>query len=458
MLTFIDETLWATRTLCRGVRIFTHRYSTETYWSVECPNNWYARTKICILARVSHSARLSDYRAALTAPRAAVPVLMSVLARMPIAMLGLSLLLYVQRETGSFAIAGLVAAGSLVGAAVGAVVQGRIMDRRGPRGPLLVASGLLVVAVAGMLVAVESGWAHPVVVALGAAVGLSEPVVASASRALWADLVPAGPVRHAAYAYEAISMEVLFILGPAVAGLLAGAPWAGTGVLLATGCMVVGGVGFALCGVVRAVRPDPAPRNLLGALASPGMRTVALAALGFGVTVGFVEVAVPAAATKAGHPPLGGLMLAGWSLSSVVFGLWYTTRPWPRAMNLRLPVVLGVFALLIAPLSLLTSLAALSVGLVVAGLWLTPQSTAHSTAIDIVAPRGTATEAFGWVVTAVTLGLAVGQSISGYLVEHIGIPATFLASSGGGLLIAALVWTRRGTVTPYTPARELVAT
>jgi predicted MFS family arabinose efflux permease len=248
-------------------------------------------------------------------------------------------------------------------------------------------------------------------------------------------------------------MEVFFILGPAMAGLLVAAPWGGTGVVLGAACMAVGGVGFALSPAVRSVRPGHSVRDLLGALASPGMRTLALAALGFGVTVGFVEVAVPAAATKAGHAPLGGLLLAGWSLTSVAFGLYYAMHPWPRQMHLRLPALLGVFALLVAPLSLTTSLLALAIGLLVAGVWITPQSTAHSTAIELVAPAGTATEAFGWVVTAVTLGLAAGQSVSGYLVEHVGVPASFLASSISGLLIAGLVWARRGTVTAYSPAR-----
>jgi hypothetical protein len=317
--------------------------------------------------------------------------------------------------------------------------------------------GLFAVSVAAVLFAVEAAQPTAVIVLLGGAVGFTEPMVGSASRALWTHLVPAGPLRHAAYAYESISMEVFFILGPAVAGLLVALPWAGTGVVLGAVCMAAGGIGFALSPAVRSVRPGDATRDVLGALRSPGMRTVALAALGFGVTVGFVEVAVPAAATEAGHAPLGGLMLALWSLSSVAFGLYYAMHPWPRAMHLRLPVLLGMFALLVAPLSLLTGLLALSIGLLVAGIWITPQATAHSTAIELVAPGGTATEAFGWVVTAVTLGLAVGQSVSGYLVEHVGVGASFLASGGAGLVIAALVWARRGTVTAYAPARPLVA-
>ena len=408
---------------------------------------------------MSHSAGLADFRAALTTPGARAPVLTSLLARMPIAMVGLSLLLYVQRETGSFAIAGFVSAGSLIGVAIGAVGQGRIMDRLGPTRPLLVAAALFVATVTAVIVAVESGVSGPLLVALGWLIGLTEPMVGSASRALWTHLVPPGPIRHAAFAYEAISLEVFFILGPALAGILVAAPWAGTGLVFSAACMVVGGVGFALTTAVRTVRPAPSRGgHLLGALATPGMRTVALAALGFGVTVGFVEVAIPAAATNAGHAPLGGVMLAAWSLTSVVFGVYYAARPWPKPMALRLPFLLGMFALFVLPLATTSNLLLLALLSLVAGMWITPQSTTHSTAIELVAPEGTATEAFGWIVTSVTLGLAAGQSASGYLVEHVGVWSAFIASGVAGLLIAGLVLARRNTFTEqHETAPDLVA-
>lgn len=398
---------------------------------------------------------MSDYRAALTTPGAGVAVLASLLARMPIAMIGLSLLLYVQRETGSFATAGLVSAGSLVGVAAGAVVQGRVMDRLGPTRPLLAVVGMFAASIIAVVSAVETRQSSVVLVLLGAAVGLTEPQVGSASRALWTTLLPPGPTRNAAYAYEAISMETFFVLGPALAGVLVIAPWGGTGVTAGAVCMVIGSIGFAFAPAVRRVRPAPdaSSRDLLGALASPGMRTVAVAAFGFGITVGFVEVAVPAAATEAGHPSLGGLMLAMFSLTSVAFGLYYAVHPWPKPMHLRLPVLLGLFALLVAPMAIPGGLLWLTIALLVAGVWITPQSTAHSMAIELVAPRGTATEAFGWVVTAVTLGLAAGHSTSGYLVEHVGIPAAFLASSASGLLVTAVVWLRRETVASQPAAR-----
>ncbi|MGM1059667.1 MFS transporter [Saccharothrix sp. Mg75] len=400
---------------------------------------------------MSHSARLSDYRTALTAPGMRGPVVASLLARLPIAMIGLSLLLFVQRETGSFAAAGLVSAASLVGVAVGSIVQGRLMDRHGPTRPLLVAVSLFAVFVALAVTAVEAGVALPLLVPLAFAVGLTEPMVGSASRALWARALPPGSARLAGYAYEAISMEVFFILGPGLAGLLVTVPWAGTGVVVGAASMVVGAVWFALNPTVRAVRPEPARRDLLGALASPGMRTVALAALGFGVTIGFIEVAVPAAAANAGHVGLGGLLLSLWSVSSVVFGVLYAMKPFPRAMHLRLPVLLGGFALLSLLLALPTSLFWLAGALLVVGTLITPQSTTHSTAIEHVAPAGTATEAFGWVVTAVTVGLAIGQSASGQLVESHGTSTAFAVAAVSGLVIAALVWVFRGTVAAGVP-------
>jgi MFS family permease len=93
--------------------------------------------------------------------------------------------------------------------------------------------------------------------------------------------------------------------------------------------------------------------------------------------------------------------------------------------------------------------------LLLAGTMITPQSTAHSAAIELVAPKGTVTEAFSWVITSVTFGLAVGQSLSGQLVDHVGVWASFVASACFGVAIAGVLWLRRGTVREYQrPSRN----
>lgn len=404
------------------------------------------------MSQSSGRTSLLDYRVALSAPGSRRPVVASVLARLPIAMIGISALLYVQHQTGSFATAGLVSASALAGVSAGSVVQGRLIDRYGPTRPLLSVAALFTLFVTALVFAIETRAATPLLVALAVGIGGSEPMTGSASRALWTRLLPPGPARDAAFSYEAISMEVFFILGPGLAGVLTTAPWAGTGMVLGAACMVVGAVSFALSPAVREWGPTTErPSRLLGALSSPGMRTLALAALGFGTVIGFVEVAIPAAASAAGKVAVGGLLLSLWSISSVGFGVAYSLRPWPRAMHLRLPVLLALFGASVALLSVPSSLWGLALAMLVAGALITPQSTAHSMAIELVAPRGTAAEAFGWVLTAITLGLAFGQSASGYLVEHGGPALAFLAAAVCATVVAGVVWLLRATIRAADP-------
>ncbi|EIF00847.1 MFS transporter [Saccharomonospora glauca] len=408
---------------------------------------------------MSHSAEsgrttLADYRLALSTRQARLPIIASLLARLPVAMVGIAELLYVQHETGTYATAGLVSASTLVGVAVGSVAQGRLMDRFGPTRPLLVVAALFGITVAALTLAIEAHVSTPVLVVLAIGIGVFEPSCGSASRALWGRLLPSGPALTAAYSYEAISMEVFFILGPGLAGALIAAPWPGTGMVLAASCMILGAVLFALSPAVRAWPPAArTDTTLLGALASPGMRTLALAALGFGMVIGFVEVAVPAAATEAGNTAMGGVLLSVWSVSSVIFGILFSLRPWPRSLELRLPVLLALFGAGVALLAWPSTLWGLASAMLVAGALITPQSTSHSMTIELVAPKNVAAEAFGWVLTAVTLGLALGQSVSGHLVERSGPPLAFLTAAGCAFVLAGIVWWRKATVRAAEPER-----
>ena len=235
--------------------------------------------------------------------------------------------------TGSFGVAGLVSAGMLIGVSCGSVVQGRIIDRIGPIRPLLIASGALAVAGVALVVAIESRAPLMTLLACAVVVGLAQPAMPGASRTLWTRLVPPGRSRDAAFSYEAISLEVFFILGPSLAALLVLLPWPGTGTAVALVLMVTGSAAFALTHAVRTQRPVPAaPTGLFGALAVPGLRTIVLASLGFGLVIGSVEVGVPAVTAAAGSAALGGVLLSAWSITSVLAGVAYSLRPWPRAV------------------------------------------------------------------------------------------------------------------------------
>jgi MFS family permease len=392
---------------------------------------------------------LTDYRALLRIPGALGPLLASALGRFPIAMLGLATLFYVQLSYGTFAWAGFVAAAALIGESAGSVVQGRIIDRLGATRPLLAVSVIFAMAGTALVLAIENHLGLAPLVITSLVLGLSTPALPGTSRALWAHLVPAGSGREAAYTYEAVSLEVFFILGPAFAAALVTLPWAGTGLTVAVAMMLLGAVTFALTGTVRGRRPTATSASSgWGALTSPGMRVVTLTALGFGAVIGVVEVGVPAVATEAGRPVLAGVLLAGWSIASVLAGLLYGLRPWPRALHHRLPALLGALGLGVAAMAAAPDLLWLTVAMLVAGCTITPQATAHSMAVELAAPAGTATEAFGWVITAVTLGLAGGQALGGALVEAYGPASAFLAGAAAAVAVAALVALLRASLAP----------
>ena len=64
--------------------------------------------------------------------------MVALLSRMPIGMVGLSMLMFLREALGSYAFAGSISGVYFVAMAVGAPIQGRLIDRSGPKLTLLV--------------------------------------------------------------------------------------------------------------------------------------------------------------------------------------------------------------------------------------------------------------------------------------------------------------------------------
>lgn len=389
-----------------------------------------------------------------------VPMFMatSAIARLPITMASIAFLLYLQRMTGSFAGAGLVAGSVLIGVACGSIAQGRLIDSFGVRRALVPVLMVFSLVAAANFWAVQGHAPVPVLVATAFLFGVTQPSVSPASRAVWAKKLPAGPALDAGLTYEAVSLEVFFIAGPALAGSLAALPWAGSGLLATVLLLVAGSLAFVATplvgqagasgtrGQARRLERQASKRLSRQLVRNRGMHTLVLVAAGFGVLLGTVEVVAPAVAVDAGHPALGGAMIGAWSFSSVAFGLVYAIRPWPRTLHRRVPALLAGFAALIALMAAPHGLGGFAIALVAAGALITPQATVHSLLVNRVAPAAASAEAFAWIVTAVTLGLGIGQGVAGPLYSDYGAAPALLGASAVGLLVAGLAWKRRGTL------------
>ncbi|HVM69086.1 MAG TPA: MFS transporter [Gaiellaceae bacterium] len=384
---------------------------------------------------------LARYRALFRVPHVRLLVSAGLVARLPMGMVPLALVLLVRDAGGSYSSAGLVSGAYFVAAAIGLPVAGRLVDTRGQARILLRRAVVHPALLAGVCVLALAGAPTAALAACGAAAGALMPPVAASLRALWPRLFPEPELRSAAYALEASLQEVFFVVGPLLVALVAvvAAPAAALGV--AAAAAAVGTLALALAPPVREWRPETERHaSALGALESGGVRTIVVFAAFLGLGFGATEVAMPAFAEDHGGRELGSIPLALFAAGSLVGGLVVGARTsWPPLRLLRVSAALLVLGL--APLVLAPSLATLGLLAFVAGLPIAPAITGAYALIDGVARRGTAAEAFAWISTAVSLGVALGTAAGGSLVDLVGVDGAFglacAAAAGGALLVAA---------------------
>ena len=264
---------------------------------------------------------LTTYRRVLSLPGALVFSLSGLVARLPISMVSLGIVLLVSTRTGSYSLAGTVSAAYLIANAFFAVLQARLIDRLGQRRVLPVSVGVFALGLVAMMAAVEADvrapWPHLCAALSGAAM----PQIGSCVRARWSLLVPDKQDLHTAFAFEAVADETVFILGPALVTVLATTvhPLAG----LATAVLAAVAGTAVLVGQRRTEPPPSGATRRHGSGPMPWPVLVPLIACAFtmGALLGGAEVATVAFSDELGAKPLSGLMLALWALGSLLSGV-----------------------------------------------------------------------------------------------------------------------------------------
>ncbi|MCV2491105.1 MFS transporter [Geodermatophilus sp. YIM 151500] len=390
-------------------------------------------------------------------PSAKVLLLAGFAGRLPSAMVPLALLLMVQQQTGSYAVAGLASATLGIAMAVMAPVLGRLADRRGPRPVLLGESAAYPVLLTVLAAAVLSGAPTAAIIAASAAAGAATPLVSGTVRALWSRVDPR--YRGTAFALDATATEFVFVAGPTAVAALAVLATPAVAVAVAGVLAVGGALAIATCGAMRAWRPAPAVRRgMLSTALAPGMPRVLVSGSALMLGFGALEVAIPAFADAAGSPGLSGLLLAVWSLGSVAGGLWFGARvvsaSLPRQYRWGL---LGVTIGLV-PLAAVSSPWLLAGLLFLGGTAIAPTLTVQSSLVGAIAPAHATTEAFTWLSTIAFGASAVGAALGGALVEsRAGVTGSLLLATAGAALAVGVTLVPGLRRRPDGAVREPVA-
>ena len=395
------------------------------------------------------------YKRVLRSPGVVAPLVGVTISRLAIAAEPLSTILLVKGSTGSFAGAGLVVACYSLAAASSLPVQGRVIDRVGQTWVIALMTVVNAIAFAALIPLAAADAPLAAMAVAGTCAGLSTPPLGSAMRSLWNGLVPDTELRQAAFALDAVAIDVAWIVGPTVAaGVIATAsPSASLGVCVALS--LAGSAVFAGSVASRRWRGTPAHERGPGPLRSPGVVVLMGAALGVGIMVGAIEISITAFASDHGAAELGGTLIAIQAAGSVVGGLWFGARDWRGSVGMRLPAVALVFALSTVPLVAVPSLGAAFPLMALSGIALAPAIAVIYLLLDSMAPRGTAVEATGWVLTAIIVGAALGNGAAGVAVSEVSPHLGLAVGLGGGVVTLGASWLGRPILARLAPLSEV---
>ena len=354
----------------------------------------------------------------------------ALLSRMPIGMVGLAMLMFLREALGSYALAGTVSGAYFVAMAVGAPIQGRLIDRSGPKLVLAVTGIVHPLSLLAILLASRAGAGFPVVVGAAALAGLFAMPITVLTRTLWRHRFTREEDRRRAFSVDAVLIEVNFTLGPAITALVFAFAGATAAFALAIAVTVAALLIFVASPALDHFHPEKhGDRHMLGPLTEPRLLLVFAATFGLTTSFGFLEVGYPGFATALAAPALGGLFLSVNSLGSATGGAIFGGLTLRAPIERQFAITSG---LMIVPLLLhwfVDAPFAFAVVAFVAGAAIAPSIACQSVLVSRLAPSHYATEAFTWSSTFIVSGLGAGMAIGGWLIETAGPKAPFLAGA-----------------------------
>lgn len=385
---------------------------------------------------INIAAGLQTYRKVLSDRRAVAFSVAGFVARLPLSMTGLGIVLLVSLTTGSYGLAGLLTAAVTVTAAVVAPLWGRATDRVGQARVLLLTVVINVVSVATLVSAIELGWPLPVSFAAAIGIGVGFSLAGSAVRARWTRQLDGSPLLHTAFAIEAMLDEVVFIIGPVVVTFLATALHPALGITVSAAVGLVGAVALA---AQRSTQP-PIHSTSEGhhrsiRLPWQVLLPVAIACSALGMIFGGMEVNVVAFAKESGVLSYAGLILIAWSFGSLVAGAVTGAITWRASPARRFRVSATLLALSLLPLPFIAHPLGVAMVLLLSGMAIAPTLIASVGVTQSAVEQTRLTEALAWTSTGLAAGVAGGAAVVGQVIDSWGAQAGFVAVAIAGLLL-----------------------
>ena len=372
--------------------------------------------------------------------------------RLPAATGQLGLLLYISGAGLGLGLAGVTVAVAGLGAAVGAPLVGRLVDRFGPLPVVLSASAVQLTGLGALLAAVLQQAPPTAVLVCAAVVGAANPQVSAVARAHWSALArrrgqPALIGR--ALGYETACDETSFVLGPVIAGVLVGLLGPNPA-LIALMVWVFAGQGcFAVYlaahrGEHRAAMTASGPDGRGGRIRLSRVLPPMVVCFCVGTVFGSTQTALTSLNEMRGTEAYTGVIYGSMGIGSALASLAVSRLPERVPLALRVAggaVLVGLTCLALLPLP---GTLAHAVLFVVIGLGVGSMLVSSFTRGERVAPSHRIASVMTLLTTCLVLGVSFGAALGGVLAvqPERGYALTMAAAGLGALAAVALHATR----------------
>jgi MFS family permease len=360
--------------------------------------------------------------------------------RLPISMISLGIVLLETSRGVSYAVAGTIAASFAVAAAVGGPVVSGFVDRHGQHRILPWAVAAYTVFMVALMAALDAGLPLWGVLPLAVGAGMMMPNFGSLVRARWAYVLPGSTGIHAAYAWESILDEVVFVVGPPLATVLALQVHPAAALVV---CVVLVLLGTGWLVPQRRTEPKPhgtSRRTGRMAVLQPGMPLLFLAFVFVGGIFGSFEVVTVAFAQEEQATSATGVLLAIYAFGSLLAGFTYGALPPPAFHGRRMTAMLTMMAVVTLGFPLAPTVVALAPVAFLAGLSVSPVLIAGTALVERIVPSTQLTEGITWTSTGMALGLALATPVSGVIIDAHGAHVAYLVTAGCAVAACAVSW------------------
>ncbi len=380
------------------------------------------------------------------------------IARLPVAMITLGIVTMLSQTHGAYWLAGAVSAAFALSNALIAPQVSRFIDRYGQRRVLPPVTIITILALSALMLSARYGAANWVLFLFAILAGFM-PSISAMVRARWTEIYRDTPKLHTAFALESVVDEIIYMLGPIISIGLSVALFPEAGPLAATLFLAVGALLFV---AQRSTEPPVHAQDKSKGTSVIRLRPlqwIVLTLIAIGAIFGTAEVTAIAFAEEHGQKAAASIVLASYAAGSLIVGLVFGTLKFKQSLQAQFLYAITLAMLTTLPLLFVTNIPALAVILFLAGAAVSPTIIISMGLIERLVPPSKLTEGITWAMTGIGIGMALGSSVSGLVIDAYGARYGFCVSIAAGViaLIIALMVYRNARATPATNLEATVS-